>query len=51
MTDINETIAEAPLPTDKTVRSRTSVPTQVYRFAAINLRMVKIIFKGHEHPS
>jgi hypothetical protein len=51
VTDINETIAAAPLPTEKTVRSRTSMPTQAYRFAVINLRMIKIIIKGHEHPT
>lgn len=40
-------IAAAPLPTPKTVRSRTSPPVQAWRFVAINLRMLKIIRKGH----
>lgn len=47
MTDVNASIAQAPMPTEKTVKSRTSLPTQAMRFAAINLRMVKIILKGH----
>ena len=40
-------IAQAPLPTEKTVRSRTNLAVQVVRFAAINIRMVKMIRKGH----
>ncbi len=47
MTDVNTSIAAAPMPTEKTVKSRTSLPTQMMRFGAINLRMVKIILKGH----
>jgi hypothetical protein len=47
MSDVDSSIAAAPLPTDKTVRSRTSLPTQLMRFGAINLRMIKIILKGH----
>jgi hypothetical protein len=47
MTDVDSSIAQAPLPTEKTVRSRTALPTQVVRFGAINLRMIKIILKGH----
>jgi hypothetical protein len=41
------TIAAAPLPTPRTVRARTNLPVQAWRFVAINLRMVKIIRKGH----
>ena len=40
-------VAAAPLPTPRTVRSRTSLPVQAWRFVAINLRMAKIIRKGH----
>lgn len=47
MSDVDSSIAAAPLPTEKTVRSRTSLPTQMMRFGAINLRMIKIILKGH----
>lgn len=45
--DVDSSIAQAPLPTEKTVRRRTALPTQIVRFAAINLRMVSIIIKGH----
>ena len=47
MSDVDTSISHAPLPTPKTVKSRTALPTQVVRFGAINLRMVKIILKGH----
>jgi len=47
MTDADTAISHAPLPTEKTVRSRTALPTQLMRFGAINLRMIKIILKGH----
>jgi hypothetical protein len=45
--DVDTNIAQAPLPTEKTVRKRTALPTQLYRFGAINLRMIGIILKGH----
>ena len=45
--DVDSSIAQAPLPTERTVRRRTALPTQLVRFAAINLRMVSIIIKGH----
>ncbi len=38
----------APKPTPTTLWSRTFVPYQVYRFARVNLRMVKMIRRGHE---
>jgi hypothetical protein len=40
-------IAQAPLPTEKTIKSRTNLAIQAWRFAAINIRMVKMIRKGH----
>lgn len=43
----DESIAQAPLPTERTVRNRTNLALQAWRFAAINLRMVKMIRKGH----
>ena len=45
--DVDTNIAQAPLPTEKTVRKRTALPTQLDRFGAINLRMIGIILKGH----
>ena len=48
MTDPNESIAQAPLPTERTVRSRTNLLVQGWRFAAINVRMIQMILKGHD---
>lgn len=47
MDNAEASIAQAPLPTEKTVKSRTNLAVQVMRFAAINIRMVKMIRKGH----
>ncbi len=47
MDQADATIATAPLPTAKTLRARVSLPVQAWRFVAINLRMIKIIRKGH----
>jgi hypothetical protein len=41
-------IAQAPLPTERTVRNRTNLVVQAWRFAAINLRMIAMIRKGHD---
>lgn len=46
--DTAESIEQAPLPTEETLRARTSLVRQALRFAAINLRMLKMIRKGHE---
>lgn len=37
----------APAPTRTTVYLRTFVPYQAYRFARVNLRMLKIIRRSH----
>ena len=47
VSEIDERIASAPLPTDKTLRRRSSLPVQAWRFARINLRMVRMIRRGH----
>ena len=47
MENADASIAQAPLPTEKTVRARTNLPTQVWRFTMINLRMMRMVFKGH----
>ena len=39
----------APAPTAKTIERRTSLPFQLLRFAAINIRMIKIIRRSHQH--
>ncbi|MDA8102665.1 MAG: hypothetical protein M0Z34_06855 [Nitrospiraceae bacterium] len=43
----NTDIAEAPLPTAGTLRARKSLPRQVLRFIAFNLRMLKMVRMGH----
>ena len=40
-------LRSAPLPTDRTLRMRRNLPFQAYRFAALNLRIVKMVVKGH----
>jgi hypothetical protein len=47
MKPIDERIAVAPLPTGRTLRRRTSVPVQLWRFAKINLRMLRMVRKAH----
>jgi hypothetical protein len=49
MENPNEAIANAPLPTEKTLRFRKNILIQLWRFTAINIKMVKMILKGH-HP-
>jgi hypothetical protein len=39
----------APVPTSRTLRRRTSLPVQLYRFVAINLRMAKMVRRSHQH--
>ncbi|WP_395695700.1 hypothetical protein [Nocardioides sp.] len=39
----------APAPTRSTIRMRTFLPYQVYRFARVNLRMAKMIRRSHVH--
>ena len=47
MDSIDDRIAAAPLPTPATLKQRTSIPIQLIRFAVINLRMIKMVRKGH----
>lgn len=49
MENPNESIARAPLPTEKTLKQRKNLVLQLFRFIAINLKMIKMIRKGH-HP-
>ncbi len=42
-----ERIADAPLPTRATLRKRQNLVIQFWRFAHINLKMMRIIFNGH----
>jgi len=45
MDETDASIESAPLPTDNTLRARKNVVIQFGRFAAINLKMAKIIRK------
>ena len=47
MNTAEEHIASAPLPTARTLRLRSNIPFQLWRFAVINLRMLRMIRKGH----
>jgi hypothetical protein len=47
MDHTDDDIANAPLPTAKTVRARKNLIAQFGRFLAINLKMAKIIRKEH----
>ena len=47
MDNETESIKLAPLPTEKTLRSRKHLLFQFWRFAAINIKMIKMIRKGH----
>ncbi len=40
-------LSGAPLPTAKTLRRRTSLPFQTLRFAVFNVRILRMITKGH----
>ena len=47
MDDGDRCIAEAPLPTVKTLRQRKNVPFQMLRFIAFNIRMLKMVTRAH----
>lgn len=47
MENADGVIAKAPLPTAKTLKARKNLLIQLWRFVAINIRMVKMIFKGN----
>lgn len=47
MENPNDSIAQAPLPTQKTLRFRRNLLIQLWRFAAINIKMMNLIRKGH----
>jgi hypothetical protein len=45
--DDEEQFASAQVPTRWTRRLRTFIPWQLVRFAVINLRMLRLIARGH----
>ncbi len=40
-------IANSPLPTQQTLRRRNNLVFQLWRFVALNVRFVTMIFKGN----
>ncbi len=40
-------LSKAPLPTTKTLRTRRNVPFQFLRFVAFDLRIMRMVIKGH----
>jgi hypothetical protein len=49
-TDLDQPVADlskAPLPTEKTLRLRRSIPAQIARFAVFNARIMKMVAKAH----
>jgi hypothetical protein len=47
MSDVERSIAEAPLPTARTLRTRKSLSYQAMRFAVFNFRMLKMVTRAH----
>ena len=47
MSDVDRSIAEAPLPTAGTLRRRKNVVYQATRFLAFNFRMLKMVTRAH----
>jgi hypothetical protein len=43
----DERLQAAPLPLPKTLRRRSSLPVQLWRFLLINLKIVRMVTKGH----
>lgn len=43
-----ERIADAPLPTHTTLRMRQNLLVQFWRFVRINLKMMRIVYGGHD---
>jgi hypothetical protein len=48
MDNANQDIANAPLPTRRTLQTRRSLTYQLLRFALFNVRMLRMVGKGHE---
>ncbi len=37
----------APLPTARTIRQRTSLPVQAFRFGAVSIKMMRMVLRSH----
>lgn len=40
-------LSKAPLPTEKTLRMRRNLPLQFLRFVSFDLRIMRMVAKGH----
>ncbi len=40
-------VTQAPLPTEKTLKMRRNIPYQLTRFVAFDLRIMRMVLKGH----
>ncbi len=40
-------LGNAPLPTERTLRRRQSLPLQAYRFVTFSVRLMRMVFKRH----
>jgi hypothetical protein len=49
--DADALIQMAPLPTKRTLRRRASLPVQLVRFVLLNIRMLRMVGKGHGDTS
>jgi hypothetical protein len=49
-TPVDERQFDVTVPTTWTIWLRTFVPWQMVRFAVINLRMLRLIWRGHHQP-
>jgi hypothetical protein len=46
-----QSVDHAPMPTARTLRWRSNLGVQAWRFAMINLRMLRMIRRSHHHPT
>jgi hypothetical protein len=40
-------MANAPSPTPRTLRRRSSLPLQIWRFGLLNIKILRMVLKGH----
>nr|NLI51696.1 hypothetical protein [Propionibacterium sp.] len=41
-------VSTAPLPTQRTLKMRRNIPFQLVRFVAFDLRIMRMVLKGHK---
>ncbi len=47
VTPVADTRVQPPLPTRRTLRRRQNMPLQLGRFVALNIKMLRMVFRGH----